>query len=488
MPIDPRTPVLVGVGAIQQRLDDPDDALEPVALMQAALERAAADAGSRALLTDADAIRVPRGFWDYPDPGRWVAEQLGASGVRTQVSEVGVLQSTLFGHAARDIAAGTADIVLLTGGEAKFRALRAQIAGSEASLSNQASQEPDSVLRPSGDIMHRLEIEAGLVTPVQQYSMIENALRAAEGMEIDAHRREVARMWAGMSEVAAKNPAAWNRTPVSADEIRTAAGRNRMLAFPYTKLHNSQWNVDQAAGLILCSAEAARRAGVPESRWVYPWAVTESNHMLSLGERVAPHACPGFAIAGRRALEACEVGGSEVTHREIYSCFPSAVRVQARELEIDLRAPLTVTGGMTFAGGPLNNFVLQAAVRMAQILREDPNRLGMVTAVSGLLTKQGVSLWSNRPPPRGFHFEDVSDAVARATPRASLIADLSGSGKVIAYTVVYEGDEPVRGALLCASEEGRHTLAFTEDRSVALEMTQREFCGEQVKVRDGWLR
>merc|ERR1711969_232611 len=103
MPVDPRTPVLVGVGAVQQRLEDASEALEPVALMQAALERAADDAGSRALLTRADAIRVPRGFWDYPDPGRWVAERLGASRVRTQVSEIGVLQSTLFGHAARDI-------------------------------------------------------------------------------------------------------------------------------------------------------------------------------------------------------------------------------------------------------------------------------------------------------------------------------------------------------------------------------------------------
>ena len=42
MPIDPRTPVLVGVGAVQQRCDDPRAALEPIELMIAALEHAAA--------------------------------------------------------------------------------------------------------------------------------------------------------------------------------------------------------------------------------------------------------------------------------------------------------------------------------------------------------------------------------------------------------------------------------------------------------------
>ena len=38
----------------------------------------------------------------------------------------------------------------------------------------------------------------------------------------------------------------------------------------------------------------------------------------------------------------------------------SAVEVFAAELGIDPARDLTVTGGMPFAGGPLNNYVLQA--------------------------------------------------------------------------------------------------------------------------------
>ncbi|MGI9589790.1 MAG: hypothetical protein ACR2P8_00365, partial [Myxococcota bacterium] len=63
MALDPRTPVLVGVGVVQQREEDPARAAEPLELMARALERAAEDAGSRALLERADAIRTPRGFW-----------------------------------------------------------------------------------------------------------------------------------------------------------------------------------------------------------------------------------------------------------------------------------------------------------------------------------------------------------------------------------------------------------------------------------------
>ena len=78
MSVDPRTPVLIGWGTAQQRLDDPAQAREPVELMIAALERAADAAGDRGLLARADSIRAPRGFWDYPDPGRLIAERFGA--------------------------------------------------------------------------------------------------------------------------------------------------------------------------------------------------------------------------------------------------------------------------------------------------------------------------------------------------------------------------------------------------------------------------
>src|SRR5699024_8650995 len=89
-------------------------------------------------------------------------------------------------------------------------------------------------------------------------------------------------------------------------------------------------------------------------------------------------------------LAACE-------HVEVYSCFPLAVRVQQRELDLPVDVAPTITGGMTFAGGPFNSFVLQATVAMAQRLRERGGR-GLVTTVSGMLTKPGLAVWSSEPP------------------------------------------------------------------------------------------
>jgi len=485
--LDPRTPVLVGVGAITQREPDPARALEPLALMAHALERAAEDAGAPGLLARADRIGVCRGFWDHPDPGRWLATRFGASRATTEMAEIGVLQTTLVGRAAHAIAEGRSEVALVAGGEARRRAQAARRAGVEAPTTALPDREADTVLRPGADIITRLEIERGLAMPVGQYAMIENALRFAEGQGLAAHRRAVAELGSRMSAVAADRPDAWRHERLAPETIRDAGPDNPMLAFPYTRLHCSQWNVDQAAGLVLCSVAAAEAAGVPRARWVFPLAVAESNHMVPLTERKVLHRSPGFRAAGRAALRRAGRKVEDVRHRELYSCFPVAVRVQARELGMDEHDPVTVTGGMAFAGGPLNNFALQGMVGMARVLRDDPASTGVVTAISGMLTKQGVSLWSGEPGDAGFHHDDVSAEAEAAVERVEVVADAAGPATVASYTVLHSGAAP-QVVVLCDLPDGRRTLARSDDAGLIATAEHDELCGRAVGLEDGCVR
>ena len=88
--------------------------------------------------------------------------------------------------------------------------------------------------------------------------------------------------------------------------------------------------------------------------------------MVMLSERAELHRSPAIAANGRALSELTGVTASEVKHLDLYSCFPSAVRVQAAELGLAADRPWTVTGGMSFGGGPLNNYVLQSHARMMQ--------------------------------------------------------------------------------------------------------------------------
>src|SRR5688500_10189098 len=109
-------PVVVGVGAVDQRVEDPADGVEAVDLMVRAVEVALADSGSdatvAALRRRVAWIGVPEGTWGYLDAGRLVAERLGlshADTVHTVMADVGVVQQDLLTVAAERIAAGELD-------------------------------------------------------------------------------------------------------------------------------------------------------------------------------------------------------------------------------------------------------------------------------------------------------------------------------------------------------------------------------------------
>jgi len=481
----PRTPVLVGVAAVQQKLADYREALEPVALMERALRAAAADAGSAELLQRADEILVPNSLWTYTDPGRILAERLGATDATTLLADFGILQQSLINRACQRILEGTAEVLLVTGGEARYRRQCAAKADAEAPETAQGDAVPDVMLRPEAEMMSEVESAAGLGMPVGYYAIMDSALRYQQGLSVDAHRDQMAQMYARFSAIAAQNPDAWADEAVSAAFIREHSPKNRMLAFPYTKLHNSQWTVDQAAGLILCSAAVAAELGVPRERWVFPLVSTESNFMSVIATRGDLGGSEGFRIAGRRAMELAGVDFNDVRLRELYSCFPFAVRAQREEFGLRDDGDDSVTGGMTFGGGPLNNFVFQATVKMAQLLREHRGETGLVTAVSGLLTKQACGLWSTEPPAAGWAFADVTEEVRAATPLRELVADYSGDGVVAGYTVLYQGMEPWRAIAVFDLPGERRTVCFSEDTGLMHDMMSRECCGVTYALSGG---
>ena len=141
------TPVLVGIAAVQQTIEDYQCAREPLVLMEQALRAAAVDAGSMRLLSLADEILVPKSLWSYTDPGRLLAAALGAYSATTLLAEFGILQQTLLTRACQRIKDGDAEVMLVAGGEARFRALCAGKAGVEAFETPQNNAEPDIRMR-----------------------------------------------------------------------------------------------------------------------------------------------------------------------------------------------------------------------------------------------------------------------------------------------------------------------------------------------------
>jgi acetyl-CoA C-acetyltransferase len=441
--VDPRTPVLVGVGTAA-------DPCEPAELMARAVEAAAHDAGSTTLVAAADRIAVPQGTWSYADPARLVAARVGATGARTHLAQIGVSQQTVVSQMLRAIADGRSDVAVVVGGEA-----RAWARTDGANETAQPGAVPDEVETREPEFFAAPELAAGMVIPpVQQYALIENALAHDAQQAPAAHRQAIADLWARFNQVAAGNPAAAFAAPKTANDLLAPSPGNRPLAFPYNKWHASQWTVDQAAALVVCSAEAARRHGVPADRWIFPLVGVDANHSVSLSRRRFLHRWPAMQVLGQAAAARLGRPLADADIIEVYSCFPSAVRVQQRELDLPVDGTPTVTGGMAFAGGPFNNFVYQATAAVVPHLRERPGAVGVVTTVCGLLTKPGLAVWSAEPDGRPPLLDDLAGPAVDATPTVNVLDEHHGRATVASFTVTYDGLDPVRVAVVADVDQG----------------------------------
>lgn len=477
----PTTPVLIGAGTATQRFDDPLAGSDAMGLMRTALDAAVADAGgsARSLLDRVDEILVPEGIFLPKDPGRLVLD--GRSpGARTVLAAIGVLQQTLFTRAATAIRDGAADVVVVAGGEAKWRSLRGQITGVPAPESGDDGTGPDVRLAPADDVLEHLEIHRSLAQPTHQYAVMESALRHAAGRSPADHARRVAELVSALSQVAAANPDAWNRTAMTVDEVLAAP----LVTEPYTKPACSQWNVDQAAAFVLCSAATAEAAGVARDRWVFPVAGAESNLMVPMTQRAEVHRSPAAVEVGRALAEAAGRPLGELELLEVYSCFPSAVQMQAEAFGIDLFArPFSVTGGMHFGGGPLNSFTLQALARLVPMLRDEPSATALLSSVSGLVTKVGGGLWSATPPAAGFRDVDVSERAAATTATVAVDGAHTGAATVAGYTVAHVGGAPAEAVVVADTADGTRAVACTRDAELVAGLREGEWCGRSVQVQ-----
>ena len=93
-------PVVVGIGDIQQK-DSFDNLDEALVLMNKVTEAAITDCGNKNIVNYIDEIRIPKGYWKYRDPGKWIANKNKFSKTKTYVTKIGVLQQNLINSACK---------------------------------------------------------------------------------------------------------------------------------------------------------------------------------------------------------------------------------------------------------------------------------------------------------------------------------------------------------------------------------------------------
>ncbi len=208
--VDPRTPVIVGVGQAAENIDDPGyRGMSSVELATAAAEAALRDTGADPAAV-AQAIDTVAGVRQFEISGRTaaplgksnnyprsVARRIGADPARAILEPIGGQgPQHLATEFAGAIAAGQADVVMLFGSE-NTSSLRYF---ADRPDKPEHSETVDGQLEDRGygyeGIFDRYTVAHGLIGAPVQYGLLENARRARLGLSVSDYRQRMGELFA----------------------------------------------------------------------------------------------------------------------------------------------------------------------------------------------------------------------------------------------------------------------------------------------------
>jgi acetyl-CoA C-acetyltransferase len=497
MNLDPRTPVVVGVGQFTERIEDSGyRGMSSVELATAAAEAALRDCGADATAIAA-AIDTVAGIRQFELSGRTpapmgkstnyprsVAKRIGADPARAILEPIGGQgPQHLLTEFAGVIASGEAEVVMIFGSE------------NTSSIRYFADRDkPDHSDTVEGSLEDRgfgydglfddYTVAHGLIGAPVQYGLLENARRGRLGLSVADYLRQMGELFAPFTRVAAKNPFASSPVERSVDELITVTASNRMICDPYPRLLVARDQVNQGAAALLMSVAAARRLGVPEERWVFLHGHADMVDQPLL-DRVDLSHNSASVLAVREALGGAGIGIDDVSTFDLYSCFPVPVFnfCDGMGLATDDARGLTLTGGLPYFGGPGNNYSLHGIAETVSEMRDRPGQFGLVAANGGIMSKYSVGVYSTTPV--GWKPDNsaalCAEVAARPTVPVTVKAD--GRARVETYTVRY--DWPVHTGVVVGrlDDGGSRFLALTEDPDLVGLLTGGEPLGASIVVR-----
>jgi acetyl-CoA C-acetyltransferase len=493
----PSIPVIIGIGEILDRPADLSQALDPLELMKRSLERADEDAGG-GFLERLDSLDIVQQVtWRYRDTAARMCERLHHRPARAVYGVTGGESPMRYLHeAALRIANGESNVAAICGGEAQHALSKAKSAGITLPWPDAHTEIEHRHVRES--ILQPVAIRHGMTLPAQIYPLYENATLAAWGETPRAASAESARLWSQFARVAAENPYSWTQRSFTASGIETPAADNRLITHPYTKRMVANPLVNQGAALILTSLERARAAGIADERMIFIHggaAAIEPRDYLLREQYVRSDAQDVVLEAIARLVDD---GGQELDACELYSCFPVVPKMARRTLERARSLAPTVTGGLSFFGAPLNNYMTHAACAMVRHLRDGKARTGMLYGQGEYVTKHHAVILSREPSrtplARDYSVQSLADARRGATP--PLIDEYVGPASVETHTVVYDRDgSPAFGTVIARTPEDARLMArvMPNDGAGIAALTDRDHspvgaAGEVRPATDGLLQ
>ncbi|MFX1595118.1 MAG: hypothetical protein ACFFBK_03550 [Promethearchaeota archaeon] len=484
------TPMIVGAAQITQQKDVASP-LDPLTLIVNTSQKAFAMPEIDDLPTIIDTIYMSTiASWIYEDPISKLSNILGIKPLHKFIAPIsGNTPQLLVNKAARAISLGESKAILIAGGEAaysKYREKRGEIRLNWPKPPIRAINESRKAIV---FYLSQFENQYRFANPTYIYALIETAIRAFFGRNLEENLNYIGKRYERFSNIASNNPYAWEQKAFNAKEIISPHTDNRMICHPYTKRMVANLYVDQSAALILTNEGIAKKLGIDRKLWVYPMGGADLKNIFYLTQRPRLYDSPAIREASRIALKQAGLNLDDIDAFDLYSCFPCMVEIARKEIGIAEDDPrdLTITGGLSFFGGPFSSYSMHAIVTAVNVIKKNPSMKVMILANGGYNTAESIGIYGTEPPTKPWKKEEYNEIQEKINEKSlpEPIKKADGNLTIEAYTIIYDRKgQPEWGVVLGHLESGERTLAFImADLKTLSTLDQQELVGQKFLVK-----
>ena len=145
----------------------------------------------------------------------------------------------------------------------------------------------------------------------------------------------------------------------------------------------------------------------------------------------------------------------------------------------------TITGGMSFAGGPLNSYVLQSTAQLLKAIRKNEFSCGLITGVSGMFTKQSGCIWSKNKAKPYLNFDVTQEIIDKEIP-VPISQNRIGVASIVGYTVLPTDNNMLTAVVYAEDKSGRKILKSL-DKSFIQSLMEEEWVGKEIHFENGFV-
>ena len=123
---------------------------------------------------------------------------------------------------------------------------------------------------------------------------------------------------------------------------------------------------------------------------------------------------------------------------------------------------------------------------MLKEIRNNHLNIGLVTGVSGMMTKQAFALWAKEPLMQ-FISKDVTKQAALIEHPVEMSTQNNGEAAILGYTIFKDVDKDMKVVIYGEDSQKKRKVLISKDKEIIKSMGEEEWVGKKITYKGKYL-